>query len=324
LRIQGKRVLVTGGAGFVGGHLVEHLAQSNQVTILDNFTTSTVGEGEGIPEGVQVCRGDVRDRSAVESAIGDADVVFHLAVVNLRESMSDPLKGHLVNDLGTLTLLLAVRERPVERFVYISSSEVYGTAQRVPMDESHQLRPTTPYGASKLAGEALALSFHDTYGVPAVAVRPFNAYGPRAHVEGWSGELIPRMVAWALAGQPLLVFGDGQQTRDFTWIGDTVRGIVLAAECDELVGDRVNIARGEPVAVLAVAALIQRLLGTGVPIERRPARPGDIRSHHADITKARTLLGFEAAVGLEEGLGRYVRWVKVRRAGTEGAVVGAA
>jgi UDP-glucose 4-epimerase len=194
------------------------------------------------------------------------------------------------------------------------------------MDESHRLRPTTPYGAGKLAGEALALSFHDTYGVPVAVVRPFNTYGPRAHVDGFSGELIPRLVAGARAGQPLAVFGDGLQTRDFTWVGDTVRGIALAAECDELVGDCVNIARGESVAVLSVALLIQDLLGVRLPIEHRPARPGDVRHHHADVAKARRLLGFEAGVSLETGLGRYLEWVKARppAAAVEAAVNGAA
>jgi UDP-glucose 4-epimerase len=327
LQLEGKRVLVTGGAGFVGGHLVEHLTQSNQVTILDNFSTAALGPDEAVPDGVKVCRADIRDRSGVDAAIGDAEVIVHLAVVNLRESISDPLKGHLVNDLGTLILLLAARDRGVERFVYVSSSEVYGTAERAPMDESHRLRPTTPYGAGKLAGEALALSFHDTYGVPVVVVRPFNTYGPRAHVSGSSGELIPRLVARALSGRPLEVFGDGLQTRDFTWVGDTVRGIALAAECDELVGDCVNIARGESVTVLAVATLIQDLLGIRLPIEHRPARPGDVRHHHADVAKARKLLGFEAGVSLEAGLARYLEWVRASRPAAttvEAAVNGAA
>lgn len=327
MQLKGKRVLVTGGAGFIGGHLVEHLALANQVTILDNFSTATLGEDEAVRDGVKVCRADVCDRAAVDAAVGDADVIFHLAVVNLRESISDPLKSHLVNDLGTLILLLAARDRGVERFVYVSSSEVYGNAERVPMDESHRLRPTTPYGASKLAGEALALSFHGTYGMPVVVVRPFNAYGPRAHVNGSSGELIPRLVARAIAGLPLIVFGDGLQTRDFTWVGDTVRGITMAGAYDELVGDCVNIARGESVAVLSVAVLLQGLLGTRLPIEHRPARPGDIRHHHADVAKARRLLGFEAGVSLETGLRRYLEWVKARPptgADVEASVNGAA
>src|SRR5712664_819803 len=239
VKIEGKRVLVTGGAGFVGSHLVDLLGRSNQVTVL---------------------KADVRDRASLEAAVKQSDVIFHLAVVCLRVSIPDPMASHLVNDLGTLNLLLAARDSPVQRFIYVSSSEVYGSARRVPMDEEHPLNPTTPYAAGKLAGESYALSFHRTYGLPATVVRPFNIYGPREHADGPSGEVIPRFVARALAEKPLVVFGDGLQTRDFTWVGDTVRGILMAAECDELVGDRVNIARGREVRILDIAGLVRELV----------------------------------------------------------------
>jgi UDP-glucose 4-epimerase len=220
------------------------------------------------------------------------------------------MRSHLVNDQGTLNLLLAVREAPVERFVYISSSEVYGTTVQNPMTEEHPLRPTTPYGASKLAGEAYALSFFQTYGTPALVVRPFNTYGPRAHLEGASGEVIPKFVARALAGRPLVIFGDGEQTRDYTWVKDTVRGIRLAAECDALVGDCINIARGEDVSINRLALAVQELLGRRLEIEHVPGRPGDIRRQHAGVDRARALLSFRAPVGIEEGLARYVEWVR--------------
>jgi UDP-glucose 4-epimerase len=319
LRIEGKRVLVTGGAGFIGGHLVERLAQSNDVTVLDDFTVGTEENIRSADHPVRVLRADVRDPAPVGEAVQQADVVFHLAAVNLRESITDPVHNHLVNDLGTLNLLLAARECSLERFVCISSSEVYGSARWTPMDEDHPTLPTTPYGASKLAAEALALSFHCTYGLPAVVVRPFNAYGPRGHVDGPSGEVIPRFVRRAMAGKPLVIFGDGMQTRDFTWVEDTVHGILLAAECDELVGGRVNIARGESVRILQVAQLVMQLVGSTVPIEHHPERPGDVRRQRAGVDRAQSVLGFAAAVGIEEGLTRYVEWVRAEpRSGFSG------
>jgi UDP-glucose 4-epimerase len=325
MKIAGKRVLVTGGAGFIGSHLVDHLAFSNQVTVLDDFS---VGDEQNLTRArrrIEVLRADVRDPVSARAAVKDADVVFHLAVVCLRSSIADPLRSHLVNDLGTLNLLLAARESNVERFVYVSSSEVYGSAKRVPMDEDHPLNPTTPYAASKLAGEAYALSFHRTYGFPAMVVRPFNVYGPREHLDGPSGEVIPRFVAWAMGGQPLVVFGDGLQTRDFTWVGDTVRGIVLAAECDELVGGCVNVARGQEVSVLRVARLIQEIVGTHVPVQHLAERPGDVRRHFSGVERAQTLLGFSARVGIEDGLERYIDWARTMRApglgGCEGVEV---
>ncbi len=309
MKIEGKRVLVTGGAGFIGSHLVELLAPSNQVTVLDDFSVGTRDNLSSSPN-VEVIRGDVRDREGLDAAVKRSDVIFHLAVVCLRVSISDPMTSHLVNDLGTLNLLLAARESPVQRFVYISSSEVYGTAKRAPMDEEHPLNPVTPYAAAKLAGEAYSQSFHRTYGLPVTVVRPFNVYGPREHADGPSGEVIPRFVARASANKPLVVFGDGLQTRDFTWVGDTVRGIVMAAECDDLVGDCVNIARGQEVSVLRIAQLVQELLGSRSPIQHHADRPGDVRRHLAGVERARSLIGFAASVGIEEGLTRYVDWLR--------------
>jgi UDP-glucose 4-epimerase len=311
LLIKNKRILVTGGAGFIGGHLVDVLARDNQVTVLDDFSVGSE-ENLGRTGRVAIVHADVRDRNAMRAAVQKADVVFHLATVCLRVSLSDPMRTHLVNDLGTLEVLLAARDCGVQRFVYVSSSEVYGSARWTPIDEDHPTFPTTPYGASKLAGEAMTFSFQHTYGLPAVVVRPFNTYGPRSHMDGPSGEVIPRFVRRALANRPLVVFGDGLQTRDFTWIEDTVRGIVLAAGCDELVGDCVNIARGEETSVLRLAELITRRTASRAPMVHLDGRPGDVRRQRANPDRARDVLGFDAEVGIEEGVGRYIDWVKSR------------
>jgi UDP-glucose 4-epimerase len=310
MRLAGKRVLVTGGAGFIGSHLVELLSRSNEVTVLDDFSVGAEANLAAVDPPPRVVKADVRDLAGLARFVSEADVIFHLAVVCLRVSISDPMTAHLVNDLGTLNLLIAARNKPIERFVYVSSSEVYGTARRTPMDESHPLDPITPYAATKLAGEAYALSFHRTYGFPATVVRPFNSYGPREHTDGPSGEVIPRFVGRAMAGRPLVVFGDGLQTRDFTWVGDTAKGILLAAECDALVGDCVNIARGEEVSILRIAEMVQRLVGSTSVIEHQGERPGDVRRHLAGVRRAQSLLGFTAGVGIEEGLERYIQWVR--------------
>jgi UDP-glucose 4-epimerase len=310
MKIASKRVLVTGGAGFIGSHLVERLAPENQVTVLDDFSVGTDDNLRQVPSPVTVLRADVRDPRVIAEAVGQAQVIFHLAAVCLRVSISDPLATHGVNDTGTLNLLSASRQSTIERFVYVSSSEVYGSAAQVPIDENHPTLAETPYAASKLAGEAYAFSFFRTYGVPVTVVRPFNSYGPREHVAGPSGEVIPRFVARAIAGKPLVVFGDGMQTRDFTWVDDTVRGIVLAAECDDLVGSSVNIARGQEVSILRLARMVQTLVGSSLPVAHLQERPGDVRRQLAGVERARQLLDFTAEVSIAEGLARYVGWVK--------------
>jgi UDP-glucose 4-epimerase len=310
VKLQKKRILVTGGAGFIGSHLVELLAEDNHVTVLDDFSVGSRENLDAVRDRVEIREGDVADLATVSDAARGCEVVFHLAVACLRAVIRDPMLGLRVNELGSLNVVLAARDLGVERVVYVSSSEVYGTAHEQRIDEDHPLNPETPYAAGKLAGEMQSLSFWRTYGLPVTIVRPFNSYGPRSHLLGPSGEVIPRFVARTLAGWPLVIFGDGEQTRDFTWVEDTAVGIKLAGESDELVGDRINIARGEEVSVLALTELIQRSVGRETPIENSPARPGDVRRHLADVAKSQTLLGFAPPVGIQEGLRRYVDWVR--------------
>jgi len=199
----------------------------------------------------------------------------------------------------------------VERFIYVSSSEAYGTAKTVPMNEDHPLEPTTPYGASKLAGEAYARSYYLSFELPVVVVRPFNTYGPREHLEGAYGEVIPRFVLRVMNNLPPVIFGDGQQTRDFTEVRDIVRGIVSACECEDLIGETINIAAGREVSINEVAQTVLILLGRDgelTPIYMKP-RPGDVRRHYADISKARQFLNFRAQIGIEEGIRHYIDWV---------------
>lgn len=244
-QLAGKRVLVTGGAGFIGSHLVDALGDSH-LRVLDDFSTGHAANlaHHGENSQVEIVRGDIRDAAAVAAAMQGVDVVFHLACRGVRHSIGNPRESHDVNAGGTLNLLEQARRAGVKRFVHVSSSEAYGTARYAPMDEHHPCFPETVYGAAKLAGEAYARAYHQTYGLPTVVVRPFNNFGPRSHFEGDSGEVIPRFAVWALCGKPPVIFGDGLQTRDFIYVAETAAWLCRIAECDPLIGQTVNLGSG--------------------------------------------------------------------------------
>ncbi len=314
MKLVGKKILVTGGAGFIGSHLVDALAPNNQVTVVDNLSS---GKLENIQSHldrntINFVQSDITDLEHMKKLVQENQVVFHLAVQCLRLSLSDPYLVHEVNATGSLNLCQAAYEANIERFVYISSSEAYGTAKTVPMNEDHPLEPTTPYGVSKLAGEAYARSYYLSFGLPVVMVRPFNTYGPREHLEGAYGEVIPRFVLRVINGLPPIIFGDGKQKRDFTDVRDIVRGIVAVCECEDLIGETINIAAGREVSINEVAQIILRVLGQDdklTPLHMAP-RPGDVRRHYADISKARQFLSFMPQIGIEEGIRHYIDWVK--------------
>lgn len=306
-----NKVLVTGGAGFIGSELVRQLAQqAQQVVVVDNLVT---GRAENLadcpPERVQLVTADIRDLNKMKPLLHRADVVFHLACLGVRHSIHSPRENHEVNATATLDLLSASRTAGVQRFVYVSSSEVYGTALRVPMSEEHPTFPMTVYGASKLAGECHTRAYHRTYGFPTVVVRPFNSYGPRCHHEGDSGEVIPKFLLRGLVRQPLVIFGDGTQTRDFTFVSDTARGIILAGVSDQTVGGTYNIGSGCEISIRDLADEVAQVIGWSRPVvQREPPRPGDVLRLFADCSKARAVLGFEPQVTLAEGLRRLKEW----------------
>ncbi|RKY84776.1 epimerase, partial [candidate division KSB1 bacterium] len=278
MKLKNKKVFVTGGAGFIGSNLVDELAEDNFVVVLDDFSS---GKRENLSqhkdnENVQIIEGDIRNKELMFEILRGIDVLFHLAVRCLRVSISDPEINHEVNATGTLNLLLAAKENNVSRFVYVSSSEVYGTAKKVPMKEDHPKEPMTVYGASKLTGELYAKAFFNVYGYPVIIVRPFNTYGPREHFEGPYGEVIPRFFVRVLNNKPPVIFGTGKQTRDFTYVSDSVKGIILAAESDELIGDAVNIAYGKEVSINEIAELVIKTTGKDSirPVYEKE-RPGD-------------------------------------------------
>jgi UDP-glucose 4-epimerase len=309
--------LVSGGAGFIGSHLVDVLAECS-VRIFDDFSTGreeNIVHHRGSPR-VEIVRGDVRDPAAVAVALQGIDVVFHLACRGVRHSIGKPAENHDVNATGTLLLLAAARRAGVERFVHVSSSEVYGTARYVPMDENHPTFPETVYGAAKLAGECYARAYHQTYGLATVIVRPFNNFGPRSHHEGDSGEVIPRFTVWALNGKAPIIFGDGNQTRDFMYVAETTYWLCRVAECDRLVGGTINLSSGRETPILALADLVYETVGGKrmVPVFQ-PSRPGDVRRHQGDVEQARRVIGFEPKITLGEGIRKLVAHFRSRAEG---------
>ena len=305
--------VVTGGAGFIGSELVRQLSEDGQdVLVIDTLVNGKRENLDGLAGSrVTLLEADVRHVEAYRHRLSDAAVVHHLACLGVRQSIHSPLENHDVNATGTLHLLRACRAAAVPRFVYVSSSEVYGTARRVPMTEEHPAFPHTVYGASKLAGECYARAFHSTDGYPTVMVRPFNTYGPRCHHEGDSGEVIPKFLLRCLAGKPMVIFGDGRQTRDFTYVSDTARGILQAGRSDTAVGRTLNLGTGAEISINDVASAVAEAAGRpDAAVVHDAPRPGDVLRLYADTAQARALLGYETRVPLVEGLGRLLDWYR--------------
>lgn len=308
---NGLQVMVTGGAGFIGSELSRQLAAAgNKVLIVDNLVNGRVDNVQDVlSDRVRFFDVDIRDDTRMRELLEGTDLVYHLACLGVRHSIHSPIENHEVNADATLKLLLAARELNVSRFVYVSTSEIYGTAKTVPMTEEHPAFPHTVYGASKLAGECYARAYHRTYKYETVMVRPFNAFGPRCHHEGDSGEVIPKFLLRCKAGRPLIVFGDGTQTRDFTYVADTARGIMQAGLCDKAVGRTINLGAGREITINELAREVAAVVGRpDAEIIHDPPRPGDVLRLCAETSLARRLLGFEPEISLKDGLQKLLSY----------------
>lgn len=309
------RILVTGGAGFIGSHLVDALlARGHSVRVLDDFSTGKMAnleEARAVGR-LEIVEGSVLDRDVLELATNGTDAVFHLAVQCVRRSLGKPIENHDVNATGTLYTLEAARKYGVKRYIYCSSSEVYGNASDRPLDELATVcAPVTVYGAAKLAGELYALAYWRTYRLPTIVVRPFNSYGPREHDQGDLAEVIPRFVIRALNGKSPVIFGDGSQGRDFTYVTETARGLAAVLDADSLIGSLVNVGHGRLVTIRELAETVLKHCGRfDQGLEFAAGRPGDVHRLIADTSRAKSILHFEAQVPLDEGIRRYLQWFR--------------
>jgi len=298
------RYLVTGGAGFIGSNLAEALVKSShRVRVLDNFAT---GARANLTAGaVELLEGDLRDAAIVERAVQGIEVVFHQAALpSVARSLEDPATTHAVNATGTLTLLLAARRAGVRRVVYASSSSVYGDSPTLPKREEMPTQPKSPYAVSKLAGEQYCQVFAAAFGLETVSLRYFNIFGPRQDPASPYAAVIPKFLAAMRRGERPVIFGDGKQSRDFTYVENAVRANLLAAEAPRASGEVINVACGGRVTLLELVEQLNHLLGTQLDPIFAPPRPGDVRHSHADLTRAAALLGYQPTVDLQEGLAR--------------------
>ncbi len=318
---SGDLCLVTGGAGFIGSNIVHALLErGHRARVFDDFSTGRWVNLSDVADDVEVVEGDLRDASRVAGAMAGAAVVFHEgAIPSVFRSVKDPVSSHEVNTTGTLNVLIAARDAGVERVVYASSSSVYGNAEVLPVHEGLPARPISPYGVSKLTGECYLEAFFATYGLPTISLRYFNVFGPRQDPASEYAAVVPRFVAATLEGRPATIFGDGEQSRDFTFVGDVVGANLAAAEAPEDAWGRAfNVAYGDRHTVNELLATIRGLVGAPSPEPvYEPARPGDVKDSQADASAAREVLGWKPEGSFEQGIQRTVEWFTALRGAGE-------
>ena len=311
-----KRVLVTGGAGFISSNFIRHLLEFTPYEVVTLDALTYAGNLENLAdvlshERLSFVHGDIRDANLVRELVEGVDVIVNAAAESHVEKSIEFGASEFVttNVEGTQILLDAIRFTPVERFILISSSEVYGTAEAAPMDEEHPLNPRSPYAATKAGADRLAYSYWTTYDLPIVIVRPFNNYGPRQHPE----KVVPRFITQALADEPLTIHGNGHASRDWLYVLDDAEAIVRTIDTpiDEIAGEVINVATGLDISIAEIARLVLEALGKPSDLQRNvPERLGQVDHHIGSVDKAQRLLGWQARTSFEDGLERTVAWYR--------------
>lgn len=306
------RVLVTGGAGFIGSHLVRGLlARGDGVRVLDNFATGKRENLADVIDAIELIEGDLRDPDGCQRACAGVEVVLHEgALPSVPKSVENPRDSHEANINGTFNILMAARQAGVRRVVFAASSSAYGDTPTLPKVETMPTSPLSPYAVQKLAGEHYCKAFYECFGLETLSLRYFNVFGPRQDPASQYAAAIPAFVTAILKDEPPIIYGDGEQTRDFTHIDNVVHANLLAADAAETHGEVLNIACGERVSVNQIIAAINKLLGKSVPSNHVAPRPGDVRHSLADISLAKEVIGFEPKILFEEGLRLAIDWYR--------------
>jgi UDP-glucose 4-epimerase len=308
--------VVTGGGGFIGSHIAERLlAEGHRVHIVDNFATGKRANLAHLSGDLHLFDVDIRDRAALTPAFDGADYVFHEAALpSVPRSVADPIETNEVNVTGTLNVLLAARDAGVKRLAYAASSSAYGDAEGDFKVETMPPRPLSPYGVSKLAGEYYCQAFSAVYGLETVGLRYFNVFGPRQDETSQYSAVIPLFMTAMLKGKSPTIYGDGSQSRDFTFIDNVVYGNLLAVKAPQASGQSMNLATGGQVTLLELVDKLNALMGTDIQPTLAPARAGDIKHSRADIERARELLDYSPVVDFDAGLARTLEWYRQREA----------
>jgi len=306
---------VTGGAGFIGSNIVEELLiRDHEVRVVDNLITGKKENIEPFLDKIEFLEEDIRNYESCRRAVSGVDFVLHQAALpSVPRSIEDPILANDINVNGTLNLLLASKEAKVRRFVFASSSSVYGDDPTLPKIESTQGNPLSPYALTKRVGEKYCRVFSVIYGLPTISLRYFNIFGPRQDPASQYAAVIPSFISRMLAGNKPTIFGDGEQSRDFTFVGNVVEANFLATEVENVSGEAFNVGCGEKTTVNSLAARINEILNTDIDPEYDKPRPGDIRHSFADITKARDMLKFEPKIDFRKGLEKTIRWYQERK-----------
>ena len=299
--------LVTGGAGFIGSHIVEELARRGErVRVLDNFST---GRRANLQSEIEVIEGDIRDRETARRAMAGVDYVLHqAAVASVQSSVADPPTTNEVNVTGTLNVLIAAREAGVKRMVYASSAAVYGNHPALPKREDMPTETLSPYAASKLAGEAYCRAFCEVYGLPTVALRYFNVFGPRQDPNSQYAAVIPKFITRMSQGKRPVIHGDGLQSRDFIYVANVAQANLLACQAQAAVGQVCNVASGKQINLLDLVGTLNQVMGIDLQPDFDAPAPGDVKHSVADVSRLRELTGWEEQVSFAEGLRRTVEW----------------
>lgn len=299
-----RQALVTGGAGFIGSHLVDGLLEAGwRVRVLDDFSSGREANLAGARARIELIRGDLADPATAAKAVAGAEVVFHQgAIPSVPRSVAEPVRTNRVNIDGTLAVLEAARQAGVRRLVYAASSSAYGDTEVLPKVETMPASSLSPYALQKYAGEVYCRLYHELYGLETVALRYFNIFGPRQDPKSAYAAVVPLFVTCCLRGEPPTIHGDGEQSRDFTFVADAVRANLAAADAPRAAGQVVNVAGGRRVTLNELLAMIQEIAGSRVTPVHGPVRAGDVRHSLADLGRARALLGWEPATSLRAGL----------------------